>query len=373
MSVAAAASPAPAAWVEDLFQQADAARRAGKLRLALEMLRRVVAAAPDDAVKVQHLGALLSMLGLRAEAERVLRQALAIDRTNAAAHHALATTLMAQGRYPEAGSHYAARFALTQLGLQRPEGLSCPKWSGQALAGRHVVVFPEMGFGDQIQHARFAALLRDHGAEVTLLCLPGLDRLFTHSFPGVRVIAARGPVDFPDPDFWMTTGDLMFLPGITLETLPSAPYLRTHQPVPPLPAGFKVGLATFGNPAHKNDANRSLAPELAQRLRASLPGHVLSLAPEATGARDFADTAALIGALDVVVTVDTSVAHLAGGLGKRTLVLIPAVNTDWRWLHDRDDSPWYPSARLYRADPMTGWSPAIERLVQDVRAMAGEA
>jgi len=75
----------------------------------------------------------------------------------------------------------------------------------------------------------------------------------------------------------------------------------------------------------------------------------------------------------VVVTVDTSVAHLAGGLGKRTLVLIPAVNTDWRWLHDRDDSPWYPSARLYRADPMTGWSPAIERLVQDVRAMAGEA
>lgn len=367
----AVAALAPSPWVEDLFQQACAARQAGHIRLAMEMYRRVAAAAPEDAVKLQHLGAALSMLGLRAEAEQALRQALAVDPTNAAAHHALATTLMAQGRYPEAGPHYAARFALPQLGLRKPEDLPYPKWSGEDLAGKRVVVFPEMGFGDQIQHARFAALLRDRGADVTLLCLPGLDRLFTESFPGVRVIAANGPVDFPDPDAWMMTGDLMFLPGVTLETLPAAPYLRTSQPVPPLPEGFKVGLVTAGNPNHKNDANRSLVPAMAADLRARLPGHVLDLRPEATGARDFADTAALIGALDVVVTVDTSVAHLAGAVGKRTLVLIPALNTDWRWLHDREDTPWYPSLRLYRAHPSAGWAPAIEQVAREVGAMAG--
>lgn len=373
MSLADSAAAAPAPWVQDLFQRADAARRAGHVRLAMEMHRRVVAAAPDDAVKVQHLGATLSMLGQRAEAERVLRHALAVDPTSAAAHHALATTLMAQGRYPEAGPHYAARFALPQLGLKTPQDLPYPRWSGEALAGKRVLVFPEMGFGDQIQHARFAALLRDQGAEVVLLCLPGLDRLFTESLEGVRVIAASGHVDFPDPDVWMMSGDLMFLPGITLGTLPSAPYLRTDQPAPPLPEGFKVGLVTAGNPTHKNDANRSLPPQLAERLRAGLPGRVLNLAPESTGARDFADTAALIGALDLVVTVDTSVAHLAGALGRRALVLIPALNTDWRWLHDREDSPWYPSLRLYRAHPTRGWAPAIEQLVRDVQAEAGGA
>ena len=99
---------------------------------------------------------------------------------------------------------------------------------------------------------------------------------------------------------------------------------------------------------------------------------MIDLAPAATGARDFADTAALIGGLDLVVTVDTSAAHLAGALGARTFVLVPGVNTDWRWMHGRDDSPWYPSLRLYRADPRAGWAPALQRLVHDVRAAAGE-
>jgi hypothetical protein len=277
---------------------------------------------------------------------------------------------MALGRYPEAGPHYAARFALPELALRPPEGLPCPKWAGEDLAGKRVVVFPEMGFGDQIQHARFAALMRDRGAEVCLLCLPGLERLLGESLPGVRVIAARGRVDFPDPDLWMMSGDMMFLPGVALETLPAAPYLRTSQAAPPLPEGFKVGLVTAGNPSHKNDANRSLPSPAAERLRASLPGRIIDLTPETTGARDFADTAAVIGALDLVVTVDTSVAHLAGALGQRALVLIPALNTDWRWMHERADSPWYPSLRLYRAHLSAGWPPAIERLVRDVRAIA---
>lgn len=371
MSRAEPADAAAAPWVEALFQKADAARQAGSVRLAMEMLRRVAAAAPDDATKLQHLGVTLSMLGRRREAEEVLRRALAIDPADPATHHALATTLMAQGRYREAGPHYAARFALPQLRLRKPADLSAPEWSGEDLAGKRVVVFPEMGFGDQIQHARFTALMRERGAEVWLLCHPDLERLFAESLAGVRVLAARGTVDFPDPDLWMMSGDMMFLPGVAPQTLPAAPYLRTRQPAPPLPGGFKIGLVTAGNPAHGNDANRSLPQALADDLRARLPGRLLSLAPEATGARDFADTAALVAALDLVVTVDSSVAHLAGAMGRRALVLIPGLNTDWRWMHEREDSPWYPSLRLYRAHPVHGWPSAIERLVADARAAAG--
>jgi hypothetical protein len=300
----------------------------------------------------------------------VLRRAVELNPQDPAARHALATSLLAQGRYPEAGPLYAARFEIGQLKLKKPAGLPCPEWSGEPLEGKRLVVFPEMGFGDQIQHARFAGLLRDRGVSVSLLCLPELERLFAASLPGVHVAAARGQVEFPDPDFWTTSSNLMFLPGVTVESLPTAAYLRAPDPAPALPDGFKIGLATAGNPGHKNDANRSLQPAQAAQLKASLPGRVLDLAPTATGARDFADTAALISALDLVVTVDTSVAHLAGAMGKRTLVLIPAINTDWRWMQDREDSVWYPSMRLYRAHPTKGWAPALERLVHDVQAEA---
>lgn len=370
MLAASAPSAAPPAWVSDLFLKADAERRAGRHRLALEIYRRVVAAAPNHAAAVQHLGAVLNVLGRRAEAEQVLRHAVVINPSDAAARHALAVSLLAQGRYPEAGLLYPARFELPQLGLGRPKDMTCPEWSGEDLAGKRLLVLPEMGFGDQIQHARFAALLRDRGAEVWLLCLPPLERLFATSLPGVHVAAARGSVEFPDPDFWTMSGNLMFLPGVTAETLSTAPYLRAAAAAPPLPSGFKIGLMTAGNPEHKNDADRSLPPALAERLRASLPGRVVSLDPAVNGARDFADTAALMTGLDLVVTVDTSVAHLAGALGKQALVLIPAVNTDWRWMHEREDSIWYPSLRLYRAHPTAGWTPALERLVRDAHALA---
>jgi len=362
---------APPAWIEDLFRQADAARRDGKLALAMAIYRRVVAAWPDHPVAVQHLGAVLNMLGQRAEAEQVLRRAVAITPREPAARHALAVALMAQGRFPEAGPLYAARFELPQLGLRKPAGLPCPEWRGEDLAGKRLVVFPEMGFGDQIQHARFAALLRDRGAQVALLCLPELARLFAASLPGVHVAAAQGRTEFPDPDYWTMSGALMFMPGMTLETLPAAPYLRSPQPAATRPPGRRIGLVTAGNPEHKNDANRSLSPELAEQLRAALPGEVVDLAPAATGARDFADTAALMDSLDLVVTVDTSTAHLAGALGKRGFVLVPAINTDWRWMHGREDTPWYPSLRLYRADPRTGWAAALDRLASDIKAEAG--
>jgi tetratricopeptide (TPR) repeat protein len=368
MPVASPSAPPPA-WIEELIRNGHEARRVGRYALALAIYRRVVAAAPAHGPALQHLGALLTVLGRRSEAEAALRQALEVDPGNAFARHALALTLMAQGRYAEAWADYEARFEVSQLGLKKPS-LPVPEWRGEDVAGKRVLIVSEMGFGDQIQHARFAALLRDRGATVCLVCRPGLVRLFADSLEGVQVAASGGDVEFRKPDYWTMSGSLAGLTGVTPETVPGAPYLRALQTGERQPEGFKVGLVTAGDPAHGNDANRSLRATEAERLRASLPGRVIDLSPAATGARDFADTASILAELDLIVTVDTAAAHLAGALGKRAFVLIPALSTDWRWMHDRDDTPWYPSLRLYRGDPKRGWAAALERLVGDAQALA---
>lgn len=371
MSAASLSAPvAPPRWLEILLSQADAARAAGREALATAIYRRAAAAVPDHAAAAERLGLMLNAQGLRAEAEAALRRAVALAPQAPAARHALACALLAQGRYPEADAYYRARFELPATGCQKPAGLPFAEWAGENLGGKRLIVFPEAGFGEQIQFARFVAPLRDQGAEVWLLCRPELARLFAISLPGVRVVPAQGQLDLPETDYWTTSGALMFAAGATPQTLPAAPYLHAPDATLPLPAGFKVGLMTAGDPAWSGDADRSLPPAEAARLRAALPGEVIDLSPAATGARDFADTALLVAGLDLVVTVDTAAAHLAGALGKPTLLLLPHANLDWRWLHAREDSPWYPSARLYRADPQDGWAPALARLAADARAMA---
>jgi tetratricopeptide (TPR) repeat protein len=365
----ASPSAAPPAWIEALFRKGNEARLARRYALALAIYRRVVAADPAHRSALQHLGALLTVLGRRVEAEAALREALKVAPGDAAARHALALTLMAQGRYAEAWPDYEARFEVPQLGLKKP-GLPVPEWRGEDVAGKRVLIVSEMGFGDQIQHARFAGLLRDRGATVCLVCRPGLVRLFAESLGGVQVAASGGDVEFRKPDYWCMSGSLVGASGVTPETLPSAPYLRAPQAGARLPEGFKVGLATAGDPNHGNDANRSLSSGEAARLRAALPGQVIDLSPAATGARDFADTAAIVNQLDLVVTVDTAIAHLAGALGKRAFVLIPGVGADWRWMQDREDSPWYPSLRLYRGDQKRGWASALAKLAHDAQALA---
>ena len=163
------------------------------------------------------------------------------------------------------------------------------------------------------------------------------------------------------------SGSLAARLGMTLETVPAGPYIAAPHAWPLLGEGLNVGLMTRGNPTHENDANRSLPEDAARRLR-DLPVRTFDLDPAATGARDFADTAALLERLDLVISVDTAVAHLAGAMGRPGWVLLPAVETDWRWLRGRRDSPWYPSLTLYRQGPGEGWGPVIDRVVADLEA-----
>lgn len=350
-----------------LLRQGSALRDEGDLAGAERLYRRAIAAAPRQAEPFHHLAGLARTAGRLDVAERLYKEALARQPGAPATARVLATILLSQGRYDEGFALWEARHAVPAMA--KPQ-LPYPEWRGEPVAGKSLLIWLEQGLGDQIQFARFAPQLAAQGADVTLLCLPPLARLFSAHL-GVRVVAAQGAVNFPDPDFWVMACSLAWRMGVEVASIPSAPYLGPMDKAAAPPAGrFRIGLKTTGNPHHENDANRSLSPQAAERLAASLPGEVVDLDPAATGAKDFGDTADLLASLDYVVSVDTAVAHLAGAMGRPGAVLLPATETDWRWLRDRSDSPWYPSLTLYRQPSPGAWDEPLATLVADVSARA---
>ena len=222
--------------------------------------------------------------------------------------------------------------------------LNIPEWDGRPV--KSLLILQEQGLGDQIMFARYAAHFREQGTETAILCHPLLARLFERLGHGVRVLAGQGRVELPKADAWALGPSLPFLSGVT----PSKPYLRSAV------GGQGVGMLTQGNPGHVHLMNRSLPSDLAAEMLA-WPG-VTDLAQAATGATDLEDTARLIDGLDVVVSVDTAVAHLAGAMGKTTFLMLPFV-ADWRWLRDRPDTPWYPTMRLFRQPALGDWTSVI--------------
>lgn len=305
-----------------------------------------------EAEALRRLGAQKKVAGELDAAERALREALRLEPGSPHAKVLLAEVLLSQGRYAEAWPLSEVRLDVGPLGSPRPP-LDEPEWMGEPIAGKRLLIVGEQGMGDQIMYARYAPILKSQGVEVSLLCLPPLARLFALSL-GVSVHPMAGRVEMPDPDCWVMAASLPARFGTTPETIPKPPYLFA----PPRPTGARIGVMTRGNPRHAHDAWRSLPEEIARRL-VSRPG-VTSLAPEATGATDFFDTAQIVAGLDLVISVDTSVAHLAGALGKPVWILLPARGVDWRWMERREDSPWYPSARLFRQAQVGGWAPVMD-------------
>ncbi len=272
-----------------------------------------------------------------------------------------------------------------------PRDFAQPQWRGEDIAGKTILLHAEQGFGDTIQFVRYAPLVAAKGASVILEAPDSLMPLLD-GFNGVTTMIAHGqalpPFDLHCP--------LMSLPlafGTTLATIPeNGPYLRA--PAERLEkwrtrlgalSGKRVGLVWSGKPAHKNDRNRSIALSRLAPLLAVAGVNFVSLQQDYRDAdraelanypqlvrldrelADFADTAAAVAALDLVITVDTAVAHLAGAMGKPVWILLSHV-LDWRWLLERSDSPWYPSARLYRQAAIGDWDGVIARLAQDLAA-----
>ncbi|MRR49706.1 MAG: pilus assembly protein PilF, partial [Rhodocyclaceae bacterium] len=271
-----------------------------------------------------------------------------------------------------------------------------PQWQGEPLDGKSLVVCTEQGFGDNIQFARYAPLIKARGASRLTFVVPApLQTLFLSISSIDSVVSDFNSL--PPHDFWVFPLSLPFLFGTTVDSIPnSLPYLH---PSPDLlafwrdrlpPASFSVGLVWKGNPDHANDTNRSL-PSLASLAplwsvpgvtfislqkgqgedEASSPPPLQPLFPLGHLLRDFADTAAVISQLDLIICVDSAIAHLAGALNVPCWVLLPSVGTDWRWLRDRSDSPWYPSAlRLFHQSSPNDWQQTIQIVASSLTANA---
>lgn len=367
----------------------EQARPAEALDLALASAG-LAAGRPEPCLNV---GRALRDLGRPAEAVAWYDRALAARPDYALARWNRAVALLQAGDYPGGWPAYESRLEY-EPGCRRTD-VRAPPWDGQDVAGRTVLVYGEQGFGDAIQFVRYVPLLARLGARVVVECRPELVRLFRSVAGAAEVVpvggAAAGGV--PAPDFHCPLPGLPLRFGTTLDTLPEGdvPYLRAERAGAwdgavaaaakvDTAAGAcptRVGLCWAGNP--RPDPHRTSPPELLAPLAAvgqvrfySLckgrgadvagPLAALKVVDLTDALTDFADTAGLIANLDLVVTIDTAVAHLAGALGKPTWVMLRS-SADWRWLLGRSDSPWYPTARLFRQPRPGDWAPAVRDVV----------
>lgn len=358
---------APHDYRDDVIALIESGRVVDAVTLAGEAL----AAEPDLPERARVYGVLLSHTGRLDEADPLLRRALAGLPDHPDFQFALGLNLLAQGRDAEGWPLYRARAHATQTGARLPTGLPFPRWDGEPLAGKRLLIVPEQGIGDYIQAVRFVPGLVAQGAAVTLLVPPTLERLFRENFASVAVLSAAGQVKLPPSDYWCAVLDLPGLSNIPLENV-TPPYLTAHQKWGDPPSGFKIGLAIAGAPIHSNDAWRSLTPEEGDALAARLPGTVMALDPRFTGARDFADTASILAELDLIISVDTAAAHLAGAMNKPCLLMLPGYGTDWRWRRERTGTPWYPRHRLFRSTIERNWAPVINQVVAEAQRIADQ-
>lgn len=315
-------------------------------------------------------------------------QALAINPQEAELHRNLGVIYLLKGEFEKGWREYRWRWRVGDL--QR-SSLNIPVWDGSDPAGKTMLLTAEQGLGDTLHFVRMAQLLRSRGAKTAVHCqAPLLALLQTAEGLGTFVpnnVAWQQPVDWQ-----CSLIDAADLLGLNADNIPvQVPYLRAapqlrqywQQRFPPSAPTFRVGIAWQGNPDHQADTYRSLPLANFERL-SSLPNielvslqsgvgteqiahwrgaRPLTLLPpdvdQSSGA--FMDTAAIMHSLDLVITSDTAIAHLAGALGVPTWIALGYV-PDWRWLLDRSDSPWYPSVRLFRQPKMGDWSSVFDHM-----------
>ena len=338
--------------------------------------RRAISLAPSLAEVHASLGFVLTSLGRLDAAIAACDAAIALRPDFAQAHWNQAVAALLAGDFGPGFRKYEWRKRHDRFRRDFVD-LPGPQWDGGEPAGRTILVHAEQGLGDTIQFARYLPLIAARGGRPVLACEQPLIPLLA-SLPDATVVAKDAAL--PRYDCWI---DQMSLPRVFATRPDAIPSARGYLRADPariaawraaLPQGRKVGVAWAGNPAHSNDRRRSLPVADLRRIlavpdicfvnlqvgpRAGEAG-LADLTPRLT---DYAETAALIAALDVVVTVDTSVAHVAGALGRPCWVMLPYA-PDWRWLLGRDDTPWYSSLRLFRQPRAGEWSAVTEAVAE---------
>ena len=372
---------------------------------------------PEQSAFPHNLAVVAWEAGLPAQSEAYLRQALALSPDSHEVKLALSMLLLRQGRFAEGWPYYEARqqtgFLAADLARFDPES----RWQGDSLCGKTLIVWGEQGLGDQLQFVRYVpALWAFEPDEIIVICHASLIRLFSTVDREIRWISFQD--EQPPYDVFVPMLSLPKLLGTTLDTIPAAAYLQAEAPAvaawqarvmaaceTPLPGTsegapaharpLRVGLVWRGNPRrelselNRMDDRRSVAladfadlwslPQVRFfSLQKGEGGDELAAWPHdrrplidwTDELQDFADTAALVMALDLVISVDTSVVHLAAGLGKPVWVL-SRLDGCWRWLEGRSDSPWYPSVRIFRQHAFGDWAEVMQELQRALSAEIG--
>jgi len=366
-------------------------RNQGRLGEAVASIQRALALAPDLVEAHINLGNARKSQRRVDDAAEAYRRALSLDPTNPEAHWNFAQVLLLMGRLREGWAEYAWRTKCEEFRAVN-WNFKQPLWDGSDLEGRTVLLYAEQGFGDTIQFLRYLPMVTaqgpDKGGDVILQCPSPLTRLFetAPAADGIQLVTKIGDL-LPPFDCHIPLLELPRLFGTTLDTIPAdVPYLAAEEDRVALwrsrigGEGFQVGIAWQGNPSYKSDRVRSIPLRFFEPL-SKIPGvrlislqkhdgldQLKDLPPDMTvealsddfddGPDAFIDTAAVMTGLDLIITSDTAVPHLAGALGTPVWTLLPWV-PDWRWLLNRDDSPWYPTMRLFRQPAAGDWDAVI--------------
>lgn len=368
---------------------------------ALLAAQRACTLAPQYFVALQALSNALKELQRWDEALAVMVRAAQAASGEPKVKWAVAMLQLLRGDYVNGFINHEARWAgspeLEHAAFLSPQ----THWQGEDLRGKTLLVWGEQGFGDAIQFVRFipaiAERVRAAGGTLIYCCFRKLLPLFERSLAALAItVVPHDAAEFPAFDFDLPVGSLPLRLGVTLDTLPAPSHYLEADPVRTRrwgaklsdDAALKVGLVWSGNRTHQRNPLRSMPPSLyAQALQAipgatfyslqidgaedvkEMAGHGLAVIDHTASLDSFDESAALIGNLDLVITVCTSVAHLAGALGVRTWLLLD-VNPHWIWMLERRDSPWYPSLTLYRQQQYRDWSPVLQRVRADLLALA---
>jgi hypothetical protein len=385
--------------VEVVFRRVASLYEQGWLEPARQLAMDVLRQAPAHLPTLFSLSDALRELGRFDDALKVLSRIRQIDPANVRAAAAIALTLFYKQDWPRAWRAYDVRFKLMKApkvtarardGRER----AMQVWRGGAVPAS-VLVMAEQGFGDIIQFARFLPLVAER-AKVRLVAPPVLFPLLWTLDAPVELLPNDRPGSVAGVQAWTPLLHLPRALGLDQDAdglAPKIPYLRAEpervarRRAQVGPDGFKIGIAWQGNPDKRIDSGRS-APLAAFAPLAEIPGARLISLQKGAGERDveavpfavelhnrdidiandgFRETAALIEAVDLTIAVDSAVAHLAGALGRPVLILLKRLGADWRWLFGRDDSVWYPTARLMRQARPGDWSDLLGRVAAEVR------
>jgi len=363
----------------------------GHFDAALAELERAARDQPDMVDAIGNLGNTYRDLGRWRDAEFQYRRALRLAPDSPRVRFNRALLLLLLGRFEEGWAEYEWRWLLFP---QHKRTFLQPRWLDADITGKTVLLYAEQGLGDTIQFARYAPLVAARGARVILECHAELQPLL-RDLPGVAQCLKRGeplpPFDFHAP---MLSLPLSFETFSTDAIPREVPYLKAddakaqawRERLSAEPAKLRVGIAWAGDPTHKLDLMRSCALQnfatladldsvafysLQKGGRAAKPGDAppgMRFFDFTADLRDFADTAALMANLDLIISVDTSIVHMAGALGRAVFTLLP-FNPDFRWLLERSDSPWYPTMKLFRPPKPRDWNAVFSAVKQDVAAM----